>query len=83
MGDRVNDSSQRKSLEKTTDPATIQHSLGSYVLVFALSAAFSLTGVLVISTLDSTSQVLIPDWEESLPPEARNDYVPGSVAADD
>ena len=56
---------------------------GSYVLVFALSAAFSLTGVLVISTLDSTSQVLIPDWEESLPPEARSDYVPGSAAAAD
>ena len=37
---------------------------GSYVLVFALSAAFSLTGVLVISMLDNTSHVLIPDWEE-------------------
>ncbi len=56
---------------------------GSYVLVFALSAAFSLTGVLVISTLDSTSHQLIPDWEDALPPEARSNYVPGAAGADD
>ena len=44
---------------------------GNYNVVFALSIAFSLGGVLVIANLDSTSQVLIPDWEESLPEEAR------------
>ncbi len=44
----------------------------SYVLVFALSAAFSLTGLVVIATLDSTAHVLIPDWEDSLPAEAQS-----------
>ena len=33
--------------------------------------AFSLVGVLVILRLESTARVLIPHWEESLPPEAR------------
>lgn len=46
---------------------------GSYILVFALSAAFSLAGVAVVATLASTSQVLIPDWEDALPPEARSE----------
>ena len=59
------------------------YTTGSYILVFALSAAFSLTGVLVIATLDSTAHVLIPDWEDSLPPEARTNFVPGAVGADD
>ena len=56
---------------------------GSYILVFALSAAFSLTGVFVIATLDSTAHVLIPDWEDSLPLEARSSFVPGVAAGDD
>lgn len=43
---------------------------GSYIVVFALSAAFSLIGVVVIAMLESTAQVLIPSWEDSLPPEA-------------
>ena len=50
---------------------------GSYNVVFALSMAFSLGGVLVISNLDPTSHVLIPDWEESLPEEARASPVLG------
>ncbi len=45
---------------------------GSYITVFTLSAAFSLTGVVVIALLDSTDHVLIPNWEEDLPPEARS-----------
>jgi len=45
---------------------------GSYLPVFALSIGFSLVGVVVIGTLDSTAHVLIPDWEDSLPPEARS-----------
>ena len=50
---------------------------GSYNTVFALSAAFSLAGVVGITLLDSTDHVLIPDWEDSLPPEARSPhYVP-------
>lgn len=56
---------------------------GSYVLVFALSAAFSLTGVLVIASLDNTTHILIPDWEDALPPEARSNFLPGAAGADD
>ncbi|HAA94707.1 MAG TPA: hypothetical protein DCE26_03350 [Dehalococcoidia bacterium] len=56
---------------------------GSYILVFTLSAAFSLTGVLIIASLDNTSHVLIPDWEDSLPPEARSNFVPGAAGDDD
>ena len=52
---------------------------GSLYPVFALSAVFSLGGVVVIALLDSTSHNLIPDWEESLPLEARS--VPASASA--
>jgi hypothetical protein len=48
-----------------------------------LSALFSAAGLLVIATLESTSHVLIPDWEDSLPPEARSGFVPGAAAGDD
>ncbi len=44
---------------------------GSLYPVFALSVAFSLAGVIVIATLDSTSKVLIPHWEDDLPAEAQ------------
>jgi predicted MFS family arabinose efflux permease len=54
----------------------------SYIPVFALSAAFSLTGVLVIATLDPTDHVLIPNWEDSLPPEARSAPARAPAAAD-
>ncbi len=56
---------------------------GSFYPVFALSMVFSGTGVLIIATLDSTSQVLIPDWEDSLPPEARTNFLAGLAAGDD
>lgn len=56
---------------------------GSFYPAFALSAVFSAAGLLVIATLDSTSHVLIPDWEDSLPPEARSNFVPGAAGADD
>ncbi len=45
---------------------------GSYETLFAMSAAFSLGGLAVIALLDSTSHVLIPDWEDALPAEARS-----------
>ncbi len=45
---------------------------GSVEPVIALSIAFSLGGALLILTLESTSRMLIPDWEDSLPPEARS-----------
>ena len=44
----------------------------SYTVILLLSIGFSLAGVGVIATLEPTSQVLIPDWEQSLPPEARS-----------
>ncbi len=47
--------------------------LVGYLPVFALSMGFSIVGVLVILTLESTRQVLIPNWEDSLPPEARSE----------
>jgi MFS family permease len=56
---------------------------GSFYPVFVLSALFSAAGLLVIATLESTSHVLIPDWEDSLPPEARSGFVPGAAAGDD
>lgn len=43
---------------------------GSFNPILALSVAFSLAGVVVILMLEPTSQMLIPHWEESLPPEA-------------
>ncbi len=48
-------------------------SLIGYLPVFALSMGFSIVGVLVILSLESTKRVLIPDWEKSLPPEARSE----------
>jgi MFS family permease len=45
---------------------------GSFLLILLLSIAFSLVGVLVILRLESTARVLIPHWEEALPPEARS-----------
>ena len=44
----------------------------SYSAILALSMLFSFGGVLVIMTLESTSRVLIPNWEKSLPTEARS-----------
>ncbi len=45
---------------------------GSFPLALALSMVFSLVGVLVILRLESSAQVLIPPWEEALPPEAHS-----------
>ncbi len=45
---------------------------GSFLPVFVLSMGFSIVGVFVILTLESTKRVLIPNWEESLPPDARS-----------
>jgi len=56
---------------------------GSFYPVFVLSALFSAAGLLVIATLESTSHVLIPDWEDFLPPEARSNFLPGPAAGDD
>ena len=54
---------------------------GSYNPVLALSMVFSLGGVVVILTLEP-SRVLIPRWEDSLPPAARSAPAPSASAAD-
>ena len=52
---------------------------GSIYPVLVLSAVFSLGGVALIVIMEPTSHCLIPDWEESLPPEARS--VPAASGA--
>ena len=49
----------------------IMYTTGSYMAVLGLSMAYSLGGVVVIALLDNNSQVLIPDWENELPDDAR------------
>jgi cyanate permease len=49
----------------------VLYATGSFLLVLLLSMAFSLVGVGVILRLESSAQVLIPHWEEALPPAAR------------
>ena len=44
---------------------------GSYNIAWAISIAASLGGAGLILSLESTTRMLIPDWEESLPAEAR------------
>ncbi|MQG10877.1 MAG: MFS transporter [SAR202 cluster bacterium] len=43
----------------------------SYNLAWVVSIAGSLGGMVAIFTMESTKQVLIPDWEKSLPQEAQ------------
>jgi hypothetical protein len=50
----------------------VLYATGSFGLVLLLSMAFSLVGVGVILRQESSAQVLIPHWEELLPPEARS-----------
>ena len=45
----------------------------SFTPILVLSMAFSFTGVAVILTLAPSTDVLIPDWEQSLPPQARSE----------
>ena len=44
---------------------------GSFNPALVLSMFFSFSGVLVIFSMESGAKVLIPDWEDALPPEAR------------
>ncbi len=44
---------------------------GSFNPALVLSMFFSFAGVMVIYSMEPSKQVLIPDWEEALPPEAR------------
>ena len=56
---------------------------GSFAPILVLSMAFSFVGVLVILTLEPSHRLLIPDWEESPPPEARSPSALGAVPAAD
>jgi MFS family permease len=51
---------------------------GDYLLTIALSVATSLAGAAVIMSMNQTDRVLILDWEEGLPPEARSTSVPAA-----
>ena len=46
---------------------------GTFTPILILSMGFSFTGVAVILTLAPSTNVLIPDWEQSLPPDARSE----------
>ena len=56
---------------------------GSYGPILALSMAFSFVGVLMILTLEPSHKMLIPDWENSLSPEARSTPAIGVASAGD
>ena len=51
-----------------------------YLLTIALSVAASLTGAVVIMSMDRTDRVLILDWEDRLPEEARSGPLRSSSA---
>jgi len=44
---------------------------GSFNPALVMSMFFSFAGVMVIYSMESSTNVLIPDWEDALPPEAR------------
>ena len=48
------------------------YATGSFVPILVLSIVGSMVGVLLILALEPTGRMLIPNWEESLPPEARS-----------
>ena len=55
---------------------------GSYNSIMALSMVMSIGGAVVTMTLEPTSRVLITDWEESLPENARLPTAEASGASD-
>ena len=59
----------------------VMYATGSFYPVLVISIVFSLGGVVVILLLDSTAKLLIPDWEDALPPEARSKTLPRAPAA--
>ena len=56
--------------------AQIYDNFGSYNIAWGVSIAASLGGALCILFLQSTARMLIPDWEDSLPEEARTSTSP-------
>ena len=67
----------------TSSAGLVIYASGSFAVVLALSVGFSALGVVVISLLDSTSHVLIPDWESDLDVEAQLKPVAAAAGADD
>lgn len=62
----------------------VVYATGSFNVVMALSVGFSAFGVVVISMLDDTSHVLIPNWEDDIPSgEPQVDPNLGTATADD
>ena len=55
---------------------------GSFFGSLVLSIGFSVAAALLVLTLQSTSRMLIPNWEESLPIEARSTTVFSASGAD-
>ena len=55
---------------------------GSYSATIVLSTAASIAGGLVILSMESTSRVIISNWEDSLPPEAQSKSLSAIPAAD-
>jgi len=47
------------------------YATGSFNPALVMSMFFSFAGVMVIYSMESGTKVLIPDWEDALPPEAR------------
>ena len=47
------------------------YATGSFYPALVMSMIFSLSGVFVVLSMESNKQILIPDWENGLPPEAR------------
>ena len=57
----------------------ILYATDSFTAILAMSMAFSFVGMGVIMTLEPSSRMLIPDWEDLLPPEARSTPPPSTV----
>ena len=48
------------------------YATGSFSPALVMSMLFSFAGVLVIYSMESGARILIPDWEDALPAEARS-----------
>ena len=55
---------------------------GTYSATIILSAVASVTGAFIILSMEPTSRLLIPNWEDSLPSEARSESLSAVPAAD-
>ncbi len=55
---------------------------GSYSPTIILSTAASATGAIILLSMEPTARLLIPNWEDSLPPEARAETLSAVPTAD-